>query len=97
MEGDAGKTARRQRFNQPGRKGGKIAIIEIIENILINEHEYNLICTAVHVGAQEDGHYVSFVKKRNKWFFINDEMVREEELPDEAGFYFMVYNLKATI
>ncbi len=40
------------------------------------------------------GHYVSFVKKRNKWFFINDEMVREEELPDEAGFYFMVYNLK---
>jgi len=34
-----------------------------------------------------------FVKKRNKWFFINDEMVREEELPDEAGFYFMVYNL----
>ena len=63
----------------------------------INEHEYNLISTAVHVGAQDDGHYVSFVKKRNKWFFINDEMVREEELPDEAGFYFMVYNLKATI
>jgi hypothetical protein len=37
---------------------------------------------------------VSFVKRRNKWFFINDEMVREEKLPDEAGFYFMVYNLK---
>jgi hypothetical protein len=27
-------------------------------------------------------------------FCINDEMVREEELPDQAGFYFMVYNLK---
>jgi ubiquitin C-terminal hydrolase len=69
--------------------------IEIIENILINEHEYNLISTAVHVGAQDDGHYVSFVKKRNKWFFINDEMVEQEELPDEAGFYFMIYNLNS--
>jgi hypothetical protein len=62
--------------------------------ILINDYEYNLVSTAVHVGAQDDGHYVSFVKRRNKWFFINDEMVREEKLPDEAGFYFMVYNLK---
>jgi ubiquitin C-terminal hydrolase len=68
--------------------------IEIIENILINEHEYNLVSTAVHVGAQDDGHYVSFAKRRDKWFCINDEMVREEELPDQAGFYFMVYNLK---
>ena len=68
--------------------------IEIIENILINDYEYNLVSTAVHVGAQDDGHYVSFVKRRDKWFCINDEMVREEELPDQAGFYFMVYNLK---
>ena len=69
--------------------------IEIIENILINDYEYNLVSTAVHVGAQNDGHYVSFAKRRDKWFCINDEMVREEELPDQAGFYFMVYNLKA--
>ena len=68
--------------------------IEIIENILINDYEYNLVSTAVHVGAQNDGHYVSFAKRRDKWFCINDEMVREEELPDQAGFYFMVYNLK---
>ena len=68
--------------------------IEIIENILINDYEYNLVSTAVHVGAQDDGHYVSFAKRQNKWFCINDEMVREEELPDQAGFYFMVYNLK---
>jgi ubiquitin C-terminal hydrolase len=61
---------------------------------LINEYEYNLVSTAVHVGAQNDGHYVSFTKRRDKWFCINDEMVREEELPDQAGFYFMVYNLK---
>ena len=68
--------------------------IEIIENILINEYEYNLISSAVHVGAQYDGHYISFVKRRNKWFMIDDEIIREHELPDEAGFYFMVYILK---
>lgn len=68
--------------------------IEIIENILIDKFEYNLIATAVHVGIQDDGHYVSFVKRKNKWFLLNDESVEEHELPDEAGFYFMVYNLK---
>jgi len=55
---------------------------------------FTIVSTAVHVGAQNDGHYVSFAKRRDKWFFINDEMVREEELPDQAGLYFMVYNLK---
>ena len=68
--------------------------IKIIENILMDKYEYNLIASAVHVGLQNDGHYMSFVKRRNMWFCINDEMVREEELPDQGGFYFMVYNLK---
>lgn len=69
--------------------------IQIIENILIDKYEYNLISSAVHVGAQDDGHYVSFVKRRNKWFMIDDESVQEHPLPDEAGYYFMVYNLKS--
>jgi len=68
--------------------------IKIIENIHIGGLEYNLIATAVHVGHQYDGHYVSFVKRRNKWFLLNDESVQEHELPLEAGHYFMVYNLK---
>ena len=68
--------------------------IEIIENMIIGNSEYNLISCAVHVGIQNDGHYVSFVKRRNKWLLANDENVEEHELPEEASFYFMVYNLK---
>jgi uncharacterized UBP type Zn finger protein len=68
--------------------------VQIIENIIIDKYEYNLISAAVHVGYQNDGHYVSFVKRRNKWFLINDDSIKEHELPDEAGYYFMVYNLK---
>ena len=68
--------------------------IKIIENLLIQDYEYNLISAALHVGHQNDGHYVSFVKRRNKWNLIDDETIKEHELPDEGGFYFMVYNLK---
>jgi ubiquitin C-terminal hydrolase len=68
--------------------------VKIIENILIDKYEYNLISSAVHVGDQDDGHYVSFAKSRNKWFLLNDESTKEHSLPEEAGFYFMVYNLK---
>ncbi len=68
--------------------------VKIIENILIDKYEYNLISSAVHVGDQDDGHYVSFAKSRNKWFLLNDESTKEQTLPEEAGFYFMVYNLK---
>ena len=68
--------------------------IKIVENIIIDNHEYNLISTAVHVGYQNDGHYVSFVKRRNKWFLIDDNTIREHPLPEEAGYYFMVYNLR---
>ena len=68
--------------------------IKIIENLLIQDYEYNLVSAALHVGHQNDGHYVSFVKRRNKWNLIDDETIKEHELPDEGGFYFMVYNLK---
>ena len=68
--------------------------IKIIENILMDKYEYNLIASAVHVGMQNDGHYVGFVKRRNKWYFANDDHITQQELPEEAGHYFMVYNLK---
>jgi hypothetical protein len=68
--------------------------IHIIEKLIIDKYEYNLISTAVHVGRQYDGHYVSFVKRKNKWFLIDDDTIQEHSLPEEAGYYFMVYNLK---
>jgi ubiquitin C-terminal hydrolase len=68
--------------------------IKIIENILMDKYEYNLIASAVHVGLQNDGHYVGFVKRHNKWYYANDDQFTQQELPEEAGHYFMVYNLK---
>ena len=68
--------------------------IKIIENILMDKYEYNLIASAVHVGLQNDGHYVGFVKRYNKWYYANDDQIKQQDLPDEAGHYFMVYNLK---
>lgn len=68
--------------------------VEIIERIVIGASEYTLVSTAVHVGHQDDGHYVSFVKRKDTWYFINDSHVQERALPVEAGYYFMVYTLK---
>lgn len=68
--------------------------VQILEKLIIDNKQYNLISTALHVGDQNDGHYVSFVKRRNKWFLMNDEMMKAHELPEEGGYYLMVYNLK---
>jgi ubiquitin C-terminal hydrolase len=68
--------------------------IRIIESIHIGGHEYNLIASAVHVGIQNDGHYVCFARRKDNWFLLNDESTEKHSLPLEAGHYFMVYNLK---
>ncbi len=68
--------------------------IKILEKLIIDKHEYTLISSALHVGNQNDGHYVSFVKSKNNWYLIDDETIKQHDLPEEAGFYFMVYNLK---
>ena len=68
--------------------------IKIIEKILIDKYEYNLIASAIHIGVQLDGHYVTFAKHANKWYYINDDFVNEINLPNSAGHYVLVYNLK---
>jgi hypothetical protein len=37
---------------------------------------------------------VSLIKRKDKWFLIDDDTINECELPEETGYYFMVYNLK---
>jgi ubiquitin C-terminal hydrolase len=68
--------------------------IQVIEKILIDTYEYDLIASAVHLGVQCDGHYVSFVKHEDVWYYINDDVVNEATLPETAGHYVLVYNLK---
>jgi len=67
---------------------------KIFEKLLISNREYNLISAAVHIGIQQDGHYVSFVNHDKKWYYINDDFVDEVELPTSASYYVLVYNLK---
>ena len=68
--------------------------INVIERITVGDHEYNLIASAVHMGFQCDGHYVSFVKHADKWYYINDDFADEANLPISGGHYVLVYNLK---
>jgi hypothetical protein len=68
--------------------------IKILEELNVNDVEYKLISCAIHAGNQYDGHYISYIRRKDKWFFINDEHVSETELPDEGSCYLMVYNPK---
>lgn len=40
--------------------------------------KYNIFALIVHTGRSiKAGHYIAFVKRFNKWFFCDDESVRE--------------------
>tara|TARA_Y100000356_G_scaffold133126_1_gene139684 strand:+ start:1449 stop:2240 length:792 start_codon:yes stop_codon:yes gene_type:complete len=68
--------------------------IKIMEELTINDKEYKLISCAMHVGNQHDGHYVCYIRRKDRWFFINDERVSESELPSEGSCYLMTYSPK---
>ena len=68
--------------------------IHIIEKILVDKYEYNLIASAVHIGVQHGGHYVSYVRNGDVWYYINDDVVNKTSLPTHDGHYVLVYNLK---
>ena len=68
--------------------------IKIIHELILDNHTYKLTACAMHVGHQHDGHYVSFARQRDRWFFLNDEFVREQHPPDMGSYYFMVYSLE---
>jgi len=65
--------------------------VNVVENIIIDKFKYKLISTAIHVGHQHDGHYVSFVNNGNQWYYINDDFVEKQDLPAQASHYFLVY------
>ena len=69
--------------------------IKIIHELNLDGHVYKLNACAMHVGHQHDGHYVSFARQRNRWFFLNDEFVKEQFPPDMGSYYFMVYSLES--
>lgn len=68
--------------------------INVIDKILIDKYEYNLIASAVHIGIQQGGHYVSYLRHGDRWYYINDDFVDEVNIPRSASHYVLVYNLK---
>ena len=65
--------------------------IELLQELFINGEHLILIACAVHVGNQHDGHYISYIRRKDKWFLIDDEYVLETELPPFGGCYLMTY------
>jgi hypothetical protein len=73
----------------------KKGYVDAIQNLTIDGHKYELITSAIHVGAQHSGHYLAFTKHRDKWYYKNDEVVFEQQFPTSAPHYLLMYNLKS--
>lgn len=72
----------------------KKSVIKITENIVIDNHVYELFATSVHAGIQHGGHYSAFVKRGETWYYIDDDLVKKHELPENAPYYVLMYILK---
>ena len=51
-----------------------------IDNIKLKEKTYNLFGVIYHYGSINSGHYVSAIKKENKWILCDDNVISEIEL-----------------
>ena len=59
--------------------------------------EYSLFAVAVHIGSSiSGGHYVSFVKRNDNWYFCNDEAINScsESKAINKDAYLLFYRLK---
>lgn len=66
--------------------------IKMIQNMSLDDHQYNLIACVLHTGNQSGGHYVSYIRRKSNWYFINDEHVKEIPPPPEGSYYLMIYS-----
>lgn len=67
---------------------------EVIEQMTIDGHEYELVATAIHMGVQRGGHYLAFTKTDDQWYYKDDDVVTLQELPIMAPHYLLMYTLK---
>lgn len=66
--------------------------IKMIQNMTLDGHQYKIIACVMHVGNQCGGHYVSYIRRKTNWYFINDEHVKEATPPEDGSYYLMVYS-----
>jgi len=51
--------------------------IQIPFNYNFNDHKYNLCGFITQMGNLNDGHYISIIQKKNKWYLCNDNTINE--------------------
>lgn len=69
--------------------------VNVNEKLTIDGYEYELVASAIHVGFQNDGHYVAFTKHADTWYYKNDDFVIEQRFPCDAPHYLLMYILKS--
>ena len=52
----------------------KTSKIQILDEVYLQnkDQKYNLFAAIVHIGSDAGGHYTTFIKYRNNWFYIDD-------------------------
>lgn len=72
----------------------KKSFIKSSEYLEIGHIKYRMVAAAAHAGIQWGGHYVAYTRRKDTWYYNNDEHVEEMSgLPKQGGFYLMVYVL----
>jgi len=54
----------------------------------IFDEEYQLFGMCKHIGSLRGGHYISYVKHRDVWYYKDDDIV-EEKQPNLTDTYYM--------
>ena len=55
----------------------------------LEDTQYELFALTIHVGSLEQGHYVAFTKRNQKWYLFNDEeyeVVKEAEALNQEAY-----------
>lgn len=65
-----------------------LKIRESSSNEVIN---YTLTCVVNHIGGIHDGHYNSFVKLNDKWYFMDDDICLEKDSIKTNNSYILFY------
>jgi ubiquitin carboxyl-terminal hydrolase 36/42 len=79
-----------KRYSPTGQKINEKVIFST--QLVINEVNYNLYAVIYHHGNSERGHYNCSVKVNNRWYFIDDDMIKvSEEVFDYTAGYILFY------
>jgi len=85
-------------FSMYNRKN-KITLEETLDmgNYVVNSEQrclYDLVATCIHCGTVNNGHYVSFTKHHDKWYFKDDDNCTHVNTFPTTDNHYIVFYLK---